>query len=231
MLQSLEGFRADPTFLYKHHGESLGHPVELYTTASRALRRMPGPATSIPLVVAVCAGEPSLIVSHLVIAALQKNCLPFNDCLCDDLSGLLNDPAESGPGHTHPQTGFLLRESFQISQAQGFHLIDGQPDFLHLSQGDSPRLEIADRGITGNNAIFLWSGQISLHFGHILNIHPILINSRPPDVNSTLRHGPPCCIQRPPDPRKKRRCAILATGVLIHRPAHEGHGHKVVCKN
>jgi hypothetical protein len=162
------------------------------------------------------------MISHLVIAALQQNGLSIYDGFCDDLSGLLNDPSESGPGDAHPQTGFLLRQSFQISQSQGFHLIDGQPHLLYLPEGDPPWFEIAYRWITGDDAIFLWSGQILLHFGHILNTYHLLIISRPSDVNTAFRYNPSPLLST--DCEKKRRCAILATDVSILRPAHEGHG-------
>jgi hypothetical protein len=159
--------------------------VQFCAAANRALVGMSGSATRVPTVVAVCAGEPPLIVSHLIVAALQQNRLPLDNGFRHDLPGLLYDPTEGGSGNPHPHTGFLLRQSFQISQAHGFHLIDGQPHLLHLPQRDSARLEIADRWITGDDAIFLWSGQSSLHFDHILNIHSILIKSRPADVNSS----------------------------------------------
>jgi len=128
------------------------------------------------------------MASHLVIAAFQQNSLSIYDGFRDHLSGLLNDPTESGPGDAHPQTGILLRQSFQVSQSQGFHLIDGQPHLLNLTEGDPPWFEIAYCRVTGDDAIFLWSCQISLHFGHILNTHLLLIISRTPDVNSAFRH-------------------------------------------
>jgi hypothetical protein len=161
------------------------------------------------------AGEPPLIVSHLVIATLQQNRLPLNDGFCNDLSCLLNDPTESGPGNAHPRSGFLLRQSFQIGQAQGFHLIDGQPHLLDLPQGDPTRLEVSDRWITGNDAIFLWSSQ----FHPILGIYSLyaatLINISRPNVNSTYITTQSSAFN---GLRKKRRCAMLATGVVIQSP-------------
>jgi hypothetical protein len=141
----------------------LTNPVKFSATTGRALRRTTGATSDIPMVVTTIADKMSIGAFYLVITALQKDGLAMDEGFRDNSASPLDDTTKGGSRHAHPCAGLFLGQTLQISQTQGFHLIDGQTHLLYLPQRNPPGFEIADGRIAGDETIFLWSGQMSLH--------------------------------------------------------------------